>query len=149
MKKKIITISRQFGSGGHSIGESVAKKLGIPCYDKELLDRIAAETGFTPNFVKEASEYATSNSSMIWNLVMNQSLKNGSSDNLADAVYFAQSKIIRELAEKESCVIIGRCSDYILREREDCLHIFICSDKENRSKRILAHYENVNKSVDK
>ena len=149
MKKRIITISRQFGSGGHSIGESVSKKLGIPCYDKELLDRIATETGFAPNFVKEVSEYATSNSSILWNLVMNQSLKNGLSENPADAIYFAQSKIIRELAEKENCVIIGRCSDYILREREDCLHIFICSDKEKRMKRILEHYENVNKSVDK
>lgn len=149
MKKRVITISRQFGSGGHSIGEKVAKQLGIPFYDKEILERIASETGFSQGFIQEASEYATGNNSLLWNLAMSNSSNAVSSQNPSDTIYFAQMKIIGELAAKESCVIIGRCSDYILREREDCLHIFICADKESRSKRILERYGEVSKSVEK
>lgn len=149
MKKRVITISRQFGSGGHSIGKSVAEQLGIPYYDKDILDRIAEETGFAPGYIEKASEYATSNNSLLWNIVMKHSSSHVPEENPADVIYFAQAKIIKELAEKESCVIVGRCSDYVLRDREDCLHIFICSDKHNRAKRILEHYGQTEKSIEK
>lgn len=149
MKKRVITISRQFGSGGHSIGKCVAEQLGIPYYDKEILDRIAVETGFTPSFIEKASEYAPSNNSLLWNLVVKQPSTHIPEDNPADVIYFAQVKIIKELAEKESCVIVGRCSDYILRDREDTLHIFICADKHNRAKRILENYEDTGKPIEK
>lgn len=149
MKKRVITISRQFGSGGHSVGKSVAEQLGIPCYDKEILDKIAAETGFAPGYIEKASEYATSNNSLLWNLVMKHSAAAVPEENPADVIYFAQAKIIRELAQREECVIIGRCSDYILREREDCLHVFICADKDSRAKRILELYGNMDKPVGK
>lgn len=149
MKKRVITISRQFGSRGHSIGEAVAKSIGIPYYDKEILDRIAAETGLAPGYIKEASEYASANNSLLWNLVMGRRKGDASIENPADMVYFAQAKIIRELAEKEPCVIVGRCSDYILRDRDDCLHIFICADKHSRAKHILEQYGDSTTSIEK
>lgn len=147
--KKVITIGRQFGSGGHSIGEAVAKQLGIPFYDKEMLNRIAAETGFAPEYIEKTSEDASSNSSLLWNLVMGNKSSVIPNENPSDVIYFAQAKIIRELADKESCVIIGRCSDYILRECSDCLHVFICADKQYREKHILERYGESNKSVKK
>lgn len=147
--KKVITIGRQFGNGGHSIGEAVAKQLGIPCYDKELLDHIAVETGFSPEFIEKASEYASSNSSILWNLVMGNKSGVVPNENPSDVIYFAQAKIIRELADKESCVIIGRCGDYILRDRLDCLHVFICADRLSRASRILERYGESGKPIEK
>ena len=88
MKKRVITISRQFGSGGHSIGKSVAEQLGIPYYDKEILGRIASETGFALSFIENASEYATSNNSFLWNLVMKNSSPHVPEKNPADVIYF-------------------------------------------------------------
>lgn len=147
--KKVITIGRQFGSGGHTIGEAVAKQLGIPCYDKEMLNRIAAETGFSPEYIEKASEYASSNSSLLWNLVIGNKSGVIPNENPSDVIYFAQAKIIRELADKESCVIIGRCGDYILKDHPDCLHVFICADKQFRTKHILERYGESDKSVEK
>ncbi len=100
--KKNITISREFESGGYSIGKIVAKTLGIGFYNQELLEKIAEETGF-----------------------------------------------IKNLAEKECCIIVGRCSDYILRDSSDCLHIFIYSDIEDREKRILERYGDSEKPIQK
>lgn len=147
--KRVITIGRQFGSGGHTIGEAVAKQLGIPCYDKEMLEQIAAETGFSPDYIEKTSEYASANNSLLWNLVMGNKSDFIPNENPSDVIYFAQAKIIRELADKESCVIIGRCGDYILRDRTDCLHVFICADKESRGKRILERYGDSNKPIGK
>lgn len=147
MSKKIITISREFGSGGHTIGKAVAEKLGIKFYDKNLLDEIAVRTGFSREFIEEASEYATSKSSLLFYL---SSAHNGNmhvGPNPADQIYIAQSKIIKEIAEKESCVIVGRCADYILRNRDDVMNVFICSDKESRAKRVLEKYGETNKSI--
>jgi cytidylate kinase len=87
-EKRVNTISCQFGSGGHSIGRSVAEQLGIPYYDKEILGRIASETGFTWNFIENASEYATSNNSFLWNLVMKNSSPHVPEKNPADVIYF-------------------------------------------------------------
>ena len=125
MKKKVITISREFGSGGHSIGKTVAKTLAIQFYDQELLEKIAAETGFSKAFIEEAAEYSTARNSLLFNLVMNRSLHGRTEPSPADTIYFAQAKIIKKLAEKEICLIVGRCSDYILRDNGGCLHIFI------------------------
>lgn len=140
MKKRIITISREFGSGGHSIGKIVAETLGIGFYDQELLEKIAEETGFSKDFIEEPAEYSTAKNSLLFNVVINRSLHGRSEPSPADTIYFAQAKIIKNLAEKESCVIVGRCSDYILRDNSDCLHIFIYSDMEDRAKRILERY---------
>lgn len=149
MKYKVISISREFGSGGHSIGKAVAETLGIPFYDQKLLEQIAGETGFSQEFVEEAAEYATAKNSLLFNLVMSRSLHGRTELTPADAIYIAQSKIIKELADKESCVIVGRCADYVLRERSDCLHVFICADSISRGQRILERYGDNGKPVQK
>lgn len=149
MKKRIITISREFGSGGHSIRKIVAETLGIGFYNQELLEKIAEETGFSKEFIEEAAEYSTAKNSLLFNLVMNRSLHGRMEPSPADTIYFAQTKIIKSLAEKESCVIVGRCSDYILRDNSDCIHVFIYSDRENRAKRILERYGENGKPIQK
>ena len=149
MKYKVITISREFGSGGHSIGKAVAETLGIPFYDQKLLEQIAGETGFSQEFVEEAAEYATAKNSLLFNLVMSRSLHGRTELTPADTIYIAQSKIIKELVDKESCVIVGRCADYVLRERSDCLHVFVCADSISRGHRILERYGDNGKPVQK
>lgn len=149
MKKRVITISREFGSGGHGIGKTVAETLGIAFYDQKLLEKIAEETGFSKEFIEEAAEDSTAKNSLLFNLVMNRSLHGRTEPSPADTIYFAQTKIIKSLAEKESCVIVGRCSDYILRDNSDCLHVFIYSDTEDRAKRILERYGKSEKPIQK
>ena len=125
--KNIITISREFGSGGRSIGKQVAEKLGYAFYDRELVDEVAKRSGFAPEYIEEHGEYANARNSLLFYLA---TAERYSHDNLSmhDQLYITQSKIIEELAEKGKCVIVGRCADYILRDRKDCLHVFICSD---------------------
>ena len=144
--KRIITISREFGSGGHSIGQKVAEKLNLHFYDQALLEKIAQETGLSKEYI-ENSEYAPARNSLLFNIVVNRSLTNYAEPSPADMVYFAQMKIIQEIAEKEPCVIVGRCSDYILRERKDALHVFIYADLNSRSKRILERYGENDKPI--
>ena len=141
MTNKIITISRAFGSGGRTIGREVAKRLGIPCYDKELVDRVAEESGFHADFIEEAGEYAPVSSSFLFNIAVSpnpMSMVNTMS--MSDQLFVCQTNVIRKLAEEGPCVIIGRCADYILRDREDCLHVFIHSDMEHRAERIVRLY---------
>lgn len=144
--KRIITISREFGSGGHSIGQKVAEKLNLNFYDQALLEKIAQETGLSKEYI-ENSEYAPARNSLLFNIVVNRSLTNYAEPSLADMVYFAQTKIIQKITEKENCVIVGRCSDYILRDRKDALHVFIYADLDSRSKRILERYGEIDKPI--
>lgn len=111
MKNRVITISREFGSGGRTIGKQVAAELGIPCYDNELLQKIAQESGFHENYVKEAGEYAPGG------FLASAFSHPNSGPNNADYLWKIQYKIISELAEKGPCVIVGRCADYILGTR--------------------------------
>lgn len=134
MKNRIVTISREFGSGGRTIGRKLAEKLGVPCYDAELIQKMAEESGFAPDYVKEESEYAPSG--WVTPAFTNRSF--GPTNQ--DILWKIQYQIIRELAEKESCVIVGRCADYILRDREDCLKVFIHADMECRAERIVKEY---------
>ena len=136
---KIITISRQFGSGGHFIGEQVANKLGIQFYDKKIIEKIAEETGFSEKFIREQSEYSSSKNPFAFGLIGRD--QNGES--IADKIYAAQAKIIRELSHKEDCVIIGRCADYILKDEVDIklLNVFICADEGAKAERIQKLYE--------
>lgn len=133
---KIITISREFGSGGRTIGKKVAAKLGIPCYDKDLIEKIAAETGYAKDFIEDESEYAPNSNSFAYMFI------GRGTDGLAnvDKIWIAQTKVIKELAEKEACVIVGRCADYVLRERKDCLNVFVYADKKVRAERIVKQY---------
>ena len=134
MKNRVITISREFGSGGRTIGKKVAEKLGIPCYDAEIIQEMAKETGFAPDYVKEAGEYAPGSflSSAFSNRMFGPTNE--------DILWEHQNNVITELAEKGPCVIVGRCADYILRERTDCLHVFLYADMDYREKRIVERY---------
>ena len=113
------------------------------------MEKIAGETGFSKEFIEETAEYSTAKNSLLFNVVMNRSLHGCTESSPADTIYFVQVKIIKNLAEKESCVIVGRCSDYILRDNSDCLHIFIYSDMEDRTKRILERYGDSEKPIQK
>lgn len=134
MKNHIITISREFGSGGRTIGKLVAEQLGIPCYDAQLVHELAEKSGFDENYIKEAGEYTPG--SYIATLFTDRKFGLTNEDLLLEM----QQKVICELAEKGPCVIVGRCADYILRDRADCLSVFIHADKEFRSQRIVSIY---------
>ena len=117
MKKRIITISREFGSGGRTIGKKLAERIGIPCYDSELIHKIALESGFDENYIKDAGEYAPGG--FLTSAFSNRAFGPTNEDYLWQIQY----KVITELAQKESCVIVGRCADYILRDKADCLSV--------------------------
>lgn len=136
MGNRIITISRQFGSGGRTVCKELAAKLGIPCYDAEIITKIAEKSGFDPEYVKERGEYANGGS---W-LAHAFSDRDRNGHSYQDDLWAIQRKIILELAEKGPCVIVGRCADYILRDNPDCLRVFIHADMESRAKRIVEQY---------
>lgn len=146
MKKNIITISRQFGSGGHTVGKIVAEKLGIPFYDKELVDQIALESGFAPKFVEEHGEHSPGRTLLSYAFAPQgvPGVMNGLST--ADFLWNIQCSAILQLADKGPCVIVGRNSDYILKDRDDCFHVFIYADMAYRAERIVRLYGGSEKS---
>ena len=146
MEKKIITISREFGSGGRTIGHKVAEALGIPFYDKELVDQIALESGFAPKFVEEHGEHAPGKSLFSYTFAPQgvAGVMNGLST--ADFLWNIQCNVILQLAEKGPCVIVGRNADYILKDRSDCLHVFIHANLRYREDRIVRLYGESEKS---
>ena len=146
MEKKIITISREFGSGGRTIGRAVAEKLGIPFYDKELVDQIALESGFAPQFVEENGEHAPGKSFFSYAFAHQgvPGVMNGMST--ADFLWNIQCSVILQLAEQGPCVIVGRNADYILKDRKDCLHVYIHADIDYRAHRIVTRYGESDKS---
>lgn len=142
----IITIGRQFGSGGHEIGEKLAEHYGIKCFDKELLSRAAQESGFCEEMLRNHDERPTN--SFLYNLVMDTYTFGYNSSSFVDMpishkVFMAQFDTIKKIAEEEPCVIVGRCADYALQEFENCLHIFIYADEESKIKRIMAKYDDL------
>ncbi|MDD6276401.1 MAG: cytidylate kinase-like family protein [Clostridia bacterium] len=138
---RVITVSREFGSGGRSTAKLIADKLGWKFYNKELVEAAAVESGLSERFIEENGEYAGATTSLLFNLSLGASIGNGSVP-MYDKIFIAQSNVIRKIAEEGNCVIVGRCADYILRERDDVLNIFIHSDIESRKKRILDRYPN-------
>ncbi|MGN1193711.1 MAG: AAA family ATPase [Dorea sp.] len=134
MKNKIITISRQFGSGGRTIGKLTAEKLGIPCYDQEVLQKIAKESGFTEEYIKNEGEYTQGG----W--ISNAFTSRMWGPTNQDQIWLLQHKMITDLAAEGPCVIVGRCADFILREKADCLRVFIHASMEYRSDRIVREY---------
>jgi cytidylate kinase len=146
VKKNIITISRQFGSGGHTVGKIVAEKLGIPFYDKELVDQIALESGFAPKFVEEHGEHSPGRTLLSYAFAPQgvPGVMNGLST--ADFLWNIQCSAILQLADKGPCVIVGRNSDYILKDRDDCFHAFIYADMPYRAERIVRLYGGSEKS---
>ncbi len=140
MKNRVITISREFGSGGRTIGKKVAEALGIPCYDSELIHKFAAESGFDEDYIKDVGEYAPGG------FLAAAFSHSAIGPNNADYLWAIQYKIITELAEKESCVIVGRCADYVLQDKADCLRVFVHADMAFRAERIVKEYGDRNKS---
>lgn len=131
--KTIITIGREYGSGGRIIAQRLSEKLLIPFYDKEVIEGVAKKTGFAENFVRDAERRPT-NSFMYDLYFSSQSLS------IPDQVFIAQSGVIRDLAEKGGCVIVGRCADYILRERARVLRVFVHAPKSERVRRAREEY---------
>ena len=136
MAKKIITISREFGSGGRFIGEEVAKKLGIKYYDKDIIGQIAEKSGFSPKYIQENAELSPKQGLFAYAFAG----RDITGKSVEDMVYEAQRKVIMEIAEKESCVIIGRNADFILKDRDDVLNVFIHGAESEKVKRICKLY---------
>ncbi len=140
---KVITIGRQYGSGGREIGEKLAKRYGIPFYDNELITRAAKESGFAEESFQNAEDKATN--SLLYSLAMGINVY-GNQDfgfsglSLDDRIFLAQSNVIRKIAEEGPCVIVGRCADYVLKEREDVVNIFISASMDYRLKRAIVQY---------
>ena len=141
MEKRIITISREFGSGGRFIGEEVAKKLGISYYDKDIIGQIAEQSGFSPEYIRENAELSPKKGLFAYAF----SGRDITGKSVEDMVYEAQRNVILKIAEKESCVVIGRNADFILKDREDVLNVFIEGNKPEKAARIKKLY---NKSDD-
>lgn len=134
--KKIITVSREFGSGGHTIAQKVAERLGYAFYDSEIVKRVAEQTGFDESFIDHAGEYSPGKSRFSFSFVARDA--NGLS--VDDKVWLAQLNVILEVAEKGNCVIVGRCADYLLKDYADCLHVFIHAPYDAKAKRIVELY---------
>lgn len=139
----VITIGRQFGSGGRKIAKRVAELLGIGYYDKELIAIAAKESGLSENLFEGMDEKPTN--SLLYSLVMgiqsgrNMYYRYGDMLN-SDGIFRIQSQVIQDLADKESCVIVGRCSDYILRERENLVNVFIHAKEDFKVQRVMELY---------
>ena len=136
MTKRIITISREFGSGGRFVGEEVAKKLGVAYYDKDIIGQIAKQSGFAPEYIQENAELSPKKGLFAYAFAG----RDITGKSVEDMVYEAQRKVILEIAEKESCVIIGRNADFILRDRNDVLNVFIHGDMPEKTQRIIGLY---------
>ena len=142
-KKIIITIARQYGSGGREIGEIVAKKLGIKLYDKELITDAASKGNLDENMSKLADESAAN--SLLYTLAMGSNVLGttmhfGYKMPLNDKLFILQSEVIKEKAKDESCVIIGRCADYVLRDEKNLFRIFVYGDLDHRQARIAERH---------
>ncbi|MBP3196378.1 MAG: cytidylate kinase-like family protein [Butyrivibrio sp.] len=143
----VITIGRQFGSGGREIGEKLAEHYGIKCYDKELLSRAAKESGFCEEMIQNHDERPTN--SFLYNLVMDTYSFGYNASSFVDMsishkVFLAQFDTIKKIAKEGPCVIVGRCADYALADMENVLNLFIYADEECKIKRIKERFDDVN-----
>ncbi len=137
-KRLIITISREFGSGGHEIGQLVAKQLGLPFYDKELIQLTAEKGGFTPEYISEHEQKLAH--TLLFSLYEQSYAYVNEQMPPLDALFMVQSKTIREIGEKESCVIIGRCADFVMKDQPGCFNVFIHANNDYRKQRIVQEY---------
>lgn len=141
---KIITISRQYGSGGREIGARLAEKLGIPFYDNELIDRAAKESGFSVAAFEKVETKATN--SLLYSISMGMNTYGNhemgyANLSLDDKIYLAQSKVIQKVALEGPCVIVGRCADYVLRDYDNVVNLFIWAGIESRIDRAVKFYD--------
>lgn len=140
--KKVITIGRQCGSGGHTIAKLVAERLGIPFYDKEIIKTVSKRSGLSEETVEKEGEYSTP--SLLFNLatrgISGYNAASKDSMLMRDLINAYQTEYIKEIADKGPCVIVGRSADYILEDRDDCLNVFIVGDLEDRAKRVVEEH---------
>lgn len=139
----IITISRQFGSAGHEIGQKLADELGIKCYDKDLLSRVAKESGFCEEIIQNQDERPTS--SFLYNLVMDTYSFGYNSSHYVDMpisqkIFLAQFETIKKIADEGPCVIVGRCADYALADYKNCLSVFIYANEEDKIRHVVKNH---------
>jgi uncharacterized membrane protein YczE/cytidylate kinase len=139
-KHIVIAIAREYGSGGHEVGEIIAQKLNIPFYDKEIIEKAAIETGFSEDFIKDLEQNIPNN--VLFDLIyQDYEVPLEKSLSSSDALFVAQSRIICQLAEKGPSVIVGRLADYILRDKSRCISVFIHSDMQHKYKRVVEQYD--------
>lgn len=146
MANLVITIGRENGSGGRQLGSELAAVLGVKCYDSELINETAKASGFAKSFVETHEEHRPG--SFLYSLVTGGGVV-ADEQPFPVQIFQAQSEVIRTIAAREPCVIVGRCADYILRDRKDCLHVFICSDMASRARRIVERYGQTPKAPEK
>ncbi|MDD7464343.1 MAG: cytidylate kinase-like family protein [Anaerococcus sp.] len=143
MTYRVVAISREFGSGGRTIGQKLAERLNVKCYDSELIQKIAQESGFSDDYVKQEDE----NKPSYWStpfFTYNYAVASNQ-----DVIWGAQEKVILDLARDEACVIVGRCAEYILRDDPRVLKVFIHADDEKRAQRIVNVYGEKSASPEK
>ncbi|MPN10911.1 Cytidylate kinase [bioreactor metagenome] len=142
MKQTVITISREFGSGGRQIGQQVAKALGVTFYDRTLIDLVAQKSGYPLDFVSENDQRITQ--SMLFQIAISGSvppwMNGGKAITNRDTLFSAQSKVIRELAQQGGCIIVGRCANYVLRDVPEHFSVFISGALNDKIKRCTAEY---------
>lgn len=140
MKKRVITIGREFGSGGTTIGKRVAEQLGMEFYNKDIIRKIVKETGLKEKYVEHYAEFAPSaDQRFAFSFV---DLEDEETSPLK-LMWNARVKIIRQFAEEKPCVIVGSCADYILRDRKDCVNVFLYADEATKEQRIREIYGEV------
>ncbi|MDD7467829.1 MAG: cytidylate kinase-like family protein [Floccifex porci] len=143
MSYSVVTITREFGSGGRTIAKKLAEELGYDYYDYELVQKIAQESGFAEGFIEEFGEEVSTGG--FFSFFGN----NWGALNINDQLYFVERKVILELAEKGNCIIVGRCADYILKDRKDTLNVFIYADMEWKKDRIVNLYGETDVDIEK
>jgi len=137
MKYNVITIEREYASGGREIGDRLTKKLGMPCYGKEILEWVAVQQGTTPEQLRHLEE--TTTNSFLYSIAMASKLSTREMSGLSkeNELYLAEARKIKELADRGGCILVGRCSSWVLRGREDVLNVFIQADMAFRKKRAV------------
>ena len=146
--KRIITISREFGSGGRAIGKAVAERLGYKFYDAEIIDEVVKSSGISREIVEKYDEYATHKNSFLYAIAINAGGDSYNRLSIANRVQITQAEVIKRIAEEGNCVIIGRGADYVLRDRDDCLNVFIRADIKFRAKRVIDIYGDDGKKIE-
>ncbi|MDR0862233.1 MAG: cytidylate kinase-like family protein [Oscillospiraceae bacterium] len=147
MSKYVITISREYGSGGRPIGNKLGEALGVGCYDKSIIAMAAEKSGLSPGYIERSEENVPSN--FLLNFKYSTSAFSGAGlDSISyydtptnDKMFLSQSAAIREIAARESCIIIGRCADYVLRDEPGLVRVFIRAEKEDRLQRAIEDYD--------
>jgi len=149
MRKTVITISREFGSGGRTVARMTADRLGYTFYDNALVERIAKESGYSEEYVERRGEDATSTSSFLFNLSRSGGVGYDGVSGISDKLYIIQHNLIKRIAEEGNCVIVGRCSDYILKDCPNALHVYIYADTQFKANRIVKLYGEQSDSPEK